>query len=592
MSRQTISRFFTLAVVAMATAGFAGAPRDALAQWIILHGKNGHTENGIPTETVKTLKDLAKKGAQFSSIAFSPNGGWIILHDKYAMLARNAPKKAVSVLAEQQDNKVELKSIAFTFAGGWTAFTGNGCLSWDTGPEPFDKLVALDTAGHKPKSIGFSPEGGWIILYEKNGYYAEGIPQDAFNKIVELGKKDAEIKSIAFARNGGWVILYNKNSVAYGNIPGDAEKALNDLVKRGTPIKSVSFMTGPFVQFSDDNQESRDEVLFRMQRSEVPGLGIALVNDGKLEWARGYGVLRAKEKTPVTEHTRFQAGSISRAVTTVAALRLVHQGKLGLDQDLNKQLVSWKVPDNQFTRQAAPTLRHVLSHSGGFNVSAFVFRTGSSPTLLEILDGAAETPAVRVESTPGKKFAESAGGYCVVQQLLMDVTGKSFPDLMRELVLEPAGMKGSTFEQPLPADWEADAALGHFVEQQPLAWRWDNCSPVLAAAGLWSTPADLARFVIALFDAHRGKSKAVLAGPQIKAMLSRQIDDMGLGLSLAGKDRSLAFIAKGATTGYVAYLIGYPATGQGAVIMANSDTGERVISELIENLKMEYGWPE
>jgi CubicO group peptidase (beta-lactamase class C family) len=163
---------------------------------------------------------------------------------------------------------------------------------------------------------------------------------------------------------------------------------------------------------------------------------------------------------------------------------------------------------------------------------------------------------------------------------------------MREVVLEPVGMRESTFEQPLPTEWEAEAAVGHFVEQQPLAWRWDNCSPALAAAGLWSTPADLAHFVIALSDAHRGKSKAILAGPQIKAMLSRQIDDMGLGVRLSGKDRSLAFIAKGASTGYVAYLIGYPATGQGAVIMTNSDTGERVINELIENLKMEYGWPE
>src|SRR5258708_22975380 len=99
----------------MATTGFAVAPRDALAQWVILHGKNGHTEKGIPVETVKTLKDLAKKGAQFNSIAFSPNGGWIILHDRYAMFARNAPKEAVKGLAEQQAKQVELKSIAFTF---------------------------------------------------------------------------------------------------------------------------------------------------------------------------------------------------------------------------------------------------------------------------------------------------------------------------------------------------------------------------------------------------------------------------------------------------------------------------------------------
>jgi CubicO group peptidase (beta-lactamase class C family) len=163
---------------------------------------------------------------------------------------------------------------------------------------------------------------------------------------------------------------------------------------------------------------------------------------------------------------------------------------------------------------------------------------------------------------------------------------------MRELVLDPAGMKESTFDQPLPKAWEADAAVGHFVDQQPLLWRWHNCTPVLAAAGLWSTPADLARWIIALSEAQQGKPKPILAKAQIQALLTRQIDNMGLGVSLGGKDRAQAIILKGANPGYSCSLIAYPATGQGAVIMTNSDTGERVISELVENLRMEYGWPE
>ncbi|MGE5192857.1 MAG: serine hydrolase domain-containing protein, partial [Deltaproteobacteria bacterium] len=293
-----------------------------------------------------------------------------------------------------------------------------------------------------------------------------------------------------------------------------------------------------------------------------------------------------------TEHTRFQAGSISQSVTALAALRLADQGKLGLDQPLNDKLVSWKIPAGEFTKQKAPTLRHALSHSAGFNLPSLAFKTGSFPTLLDILDGKADTPPVVVDETPGSKRIESVGGYCVVQQLLMDVTGKPFPELMREAVLEPVGMKESTFEQPLPREWEADAGVGHFVDQQPLPWRWQNCTPALAAAGLWSTPADLARFIIALCEAHQGKPKALLPPPQISAMLSRQIEDTGLGFRLIGKDRSLAFIQKGANPGYTCRLIAYPATGQGAVIMTNSDTGERVINELVENLKMEYGWPE
>jgi CubicO group peptidase (beta-lactamase class C family) len=579
-------------IVAALGAAVAAISRDACAQWVILHGKNGHTEKGVPSETVATLKELAKKGAQFSSISFSPNGGWIILHDQHGMLARHAPRDAVRLLSEEQANDVELNSIAFTFAGGFTALTGNGTLSWEIGQEPFDKLGELLKAKHRIKSIGFAPEGGWIILYDKNSYFAKGIPEDAFNKIVELGKKGADLKSIVFARNGGWVILYNKNSVASKNIPQDAEKALNDLSKRGTAIKAVAFMTGPFVPLSGDDQATRDEVLFRMNRAEVPGLAIALVNDGKLQWSRGYGVLRAKEEAPVTGHTRFQAGSISQAVTALAVLRLVDQKMLALDEPLNARLKSWKIPDSDFAKQKPPTLRQALSNTAGFNVLALPFQTESFPTLLDILEGKAETAAVSVEEAPGSKRIESAGGYCVVQQLLMDVTGKQFPELIDELVFAPAGMKQSTFEQPLPKEWEVDAAVGHFVDQQPLAGRWQNCTPALAARGLWSTPADLARLIVALAEAHQGKPKALIATPQIKALLTRPVDDAGLGFTLTGKDRALALIQKGSNPGYTSYLIAYPATGQGAVIMTNSDTAERVINELLDNLKMEYGWPE
>jgi CubicO group peptidase (beta-lactamase class C family) len=579
-------------VAALLATVFAAAPGTSCAQWVILHGKNGHTESGIPAETVATLKDLAKKGAQFSSIAFSPNGGWVILHDKYAVLARRAPTDAVRILAEEQAKNAELKSIAFTFGGGFTTFTSSGTLSWDIGQEPFDKLGELAKAGHKLKWIGFAPEGGWLIFYDKNGYFGKGLPEAAFKKVVELAKKNAELKSIAFARNDGWVILYDKNSVAFDGIPLDAEKALNDLTKKKVPIKTVAFMTGSFLPLSTDDKATYDEVLFRMNRAEVPGLAVALVNHGKLEWARGYGVLRAKVETPVTGHTRFQAGAISQSVTALAAMRLVDQKKLGLDEPLNGKLVSWKVPPSEFTQQKAPTLRHALSGSAGFNMSAFTSRQEAFPTLLELLEGKSETPAVEVEETPGTKHIGAAGGYCVVQQLLMDVTGKSFPELMDELVLTPARMNESSFEQPLPKDWEADAAVGHFVDEQPLPWRWQNCTPALAAAGLWTTAGDLARFIIALSEAHQRKPQAILAAPQMEAMLKCPIDDAGLGLTVSGAGRGLAISQKGANSGYTCCLIAYPATGQGAVIMTNSDTGERVINELLENLKVEYGWPE
>jgi CubicO group peptidase (beta-lactamase class C family) len=566
-------------------------PKTAASQWIILHGKNNHTARRVPADTVKTLKELARKGAQFNSLAFAPNGGWIVLHDKNAIFSRNAPTEPVKFLAEQQDKEVELRSIAFTARGGWTAITGNGPFSRDIGEEPFAKLGELSKAGHSIKSISFVPDGGWTILFDKSGYSSQGVPEDYHEKISELSKKNAELRSVTFAPNGGWAILYNKSSVVSNGLPPEAEKALNDLSKKGVQTKLLAFMESSFVPLSSDDQETRDEILFRMNRAEVPGLGMACVNDGKVAWARGYGVQRAKEKTPVTDHTRFQAGAISQLVTAVAALRLVEQQKLKLDDELNARLTSWKVPDNEFTRQKQPTLRQTLSHTAGFNLPAALFRAGSTPTLTELLDGQAETPPIRVEDVPGRKFQQSAGGFCVVQQLLTDVAGKPFPELVRELVLDPAGMGESTFEQPLPPTWEAEAAVGHFIEQQPLAWRWDNCAPALAAAGLWSTPRDLARLIEALSKAQQGKANPILAKAQIQAMFTRQVDNVGLGVRLGGK-KTLSFFQTAANTGYWCYLVAFPSTGQGVVLMTNSDSGERLVMELIESLKVEYGWPD
>jgi len=578
-------------LTAVCIAATCVSPNSVCAQWVILHGKSGHTERGIPAEAVRNLNELAKKGAQFNSIAFSPNGGWIILHDKRGVFARSAPPDAVRILTEQQARKAELKSIHFTFAGGFSIFAGGGVQSWDIGPDPFDKLGELDKAGHKLKSIAFAPEGGWVILYDKSAYYAKGLPELAFDKIVELGKKNAELKSIAFARNGGWAILYNKNSVAFHNIPKDAEKALNDLTKKGAQIKSVAFMTGPFVSLIEDTDESREEVLFRMNRSDVPGLGIALVNNGRLEWARGYGVLRAKGDAQVTERTRFQAGAISELVTAIAALRLVQQGKLGLDESLNQKLSTWKIPENEWIRQKSPTLRQSLSHCAGFNIPEFTFKRKSHPRLLDVLEGKDDTPAVEVGTEPGTRLAPSIGGYCAMQQLLMDVAGKPFPVLMQDLVLAPAELKESTFEQPLPRAFDADAAVGHLVDLEPLPFRWHNCAPVLAARGLWSTPGDLARLIVALAESHQGKAKSLLAQPEIHALLTPVTDDAGPGCLLNGKERGISIVQQGANPGYTCRLVAYPATGQGAVVMTNSDTGERLIDELLENLKQEYGWP-
>lgn len=332
----------------------------------------------------------------------------------------------------------------------------------------------------------------------------------------------------------------------------------------------------------------------RMQFSKTPGVSIAFINNGRIEWARGYGLREAGSREPVTTETLFQAGSISKPVTAIAALRLVQAGKLNLDEDVNQKLVSWKIPENEFTKEKKVTLRGLLSHSAGVNVSSFIgYLTNEQvPTLVQILDGVkpANTPPIRIEQAPGNGFRYSGGGYTIVQQLLIDVEKKLFSDLMSELVFEPLKMKHSTFEQqPLPKNLANLAAAGHNFNGETPAGKW-RILPEMAAAGMWTTPSDLARLVIEVQRAQAGKSNKFLSAARVNQMLTAGSGDWGLGFSVEGAGRTRRFGHGGSTLEFNSYLVAYNQTGQGAVIMTNSLRGERIINELLRSIAREYGW--
>ncbi|MFL5735082.1 MAG: serine hydrolase domain-containing protein [Chloroflexia bacterium] len=333
----------------------------------------------------------------------------------------------------------------------------------------------------------------------------------------------------------------------------------------------------------------------RMRYHNVPGLSVAVINEGRIEWARAYGVLEAGKPEPVEAGTLFQAGSISKAVTAAAALRLVGRGLLALDEDVNRFLTSWRVPPNDGW-QPRVTLRQLLSHTAGTTVHGFPGypRDGEVPTLLQVLEGRppANTPPVRVSALPGTQWRYSGGGTTIVQQLLIDVTGQSFPDLMRELVLEPAGMESSTFEQLLPERLWASATTGHYwVKNDPVRGKW-HVYPEMAAAGLWTTATDLARFALAI-QSSRAASPSALLSPEITAqMLSPHVDpDRGLGLFLSGSGDTFRFGHSGQDHGFEATLDAYSERGLGAAIMTNAYAGERLYQELRAAIAREYAWP-
>jgi CubicO group peptidase (beta-lactamase class C family) len=330
-------------------------------------------------------------------------------------------------------------------------------------------------------------------------------------------------------------------------------------------------------------------------RHRVPAISIALIADYRIVGTFADGVKQAGRRAPVTPDTLIQAASISKSVAAATAMKLVQVGRLSLDGDVNRQLKSWQLRDYSPAPAERVTLRRLLGMTAGINLSGFAgyARHRPLPTLVEILNGQppAESVSVQAVASPGAQYAYSGGGYEIVEQLIADVTGRGLADMAQRLIFKPTGMRHSFFLQPLPPHLARHAASGHLENGQPVAGQW-RVFPELAAAGLWSTPADLARFVIAMMDAFRGTSRRLLDQAIATEMLTRQANDYyGLGFVVQGTGRSLCFLKQGHNTGYQNWLVGCPNTGQGAVVMTNSDGGSALAQAVIQALARAFQWP-
>ncbi len=331
-----------------------------------------------------------------------------------------------------------------------------------------------------------------------------------------------------------------------------------------------------------------------MSKRDIATLSLAIIQDGKIVKSVGYGVADKTSRTPVTPETLFQAGSVSKSVAALGALRLVEQGKLSLDDDINQYLRTWKVPENRFTKEQKVTLRRILSHTAGLTVYGFPGYDvhGPIPTLVQVLNGKpANTPAIRVDILPGSQWRYSGGGYTVMQQVIIDVTGKPFPEYMQANVLQPLGMTNSTFRQPLPPDLAAKTASGYYQESRPVRGRW-HIYPEMAAAGLWTTATDLAKFAIGVQQSLSGRSNPVISQAMTGKMLTVEKDGDGLGVFLAGRGRTLRFSHNGRDEGFDAVVEAYAETGQGAAIMINANEDSRMVGRILELIAREYHWPD
>ena len=334
----------------------------------------------------------------------------------------------------------------------------------------------------------------------------------------------------------------------------------------------------------------------RMKHYNVPGVSIAFFADGKISWTRTYGLADVATGRRVTPETLFQSASISKPAAALGVLRLVQEGKLNLDEDVNLKLRSWKIPENEFTKEQKVTLRRILSHSAGMNIQRFPgYAAGEQlPTTVQILNGEkpANTVPIRVDTVPGTIWRYSGGGYVAMQLLLSDVTGKPVPQLLDELVLRPIGMTHSTFEEPLPKNLWSSAATPYREDGQPVKGGW-HTYPEITPAALWTTPSDIARMAIEVQNEYSGKSHKILSADMMHQMLTHQKDDWGLGFALESPGHKLRFSHGGSNEGFRCTLQAYTeAPGQGIVIMTNGDQGWNLLNEILRSVSKEYGWPD
>jgi CubicO group peptidase (beta-lactamase class C family) len=370
-----------------------------------------------------------------------------------------------------------------------------------------------------------------------------------------------------------WLCLLTYSVLAAVTCSGVGSAALGALLTAGVPIPD-------------------EAVAAILEEHHVPGVSIAVIHGGRIDWAKGYGVRESGKRDRVDTDTLFQAASISKPVSAAVALRMVARNELALDEDVNGRLESWKVPENEFTRNEPVTLRRLLSHSAGLSMHGVPeFAAGAEiPTLVQILNGefAAATEPVRLVAEPGSVHRYSGGGYIVLQLLLTDIAGEPFAPLARELVLQPAGMSSSTFEQPLPERLRHKAAVGHHSDGTPIRGFWHTL-PEQATGGLWTTPRDLASFMIEVWRSYHGQSERLLPQQLARLMLTRQIEEFGLGFSLPSVGVA-RFQHGGGNAGYRCHTVLSVGAADGVVIMTNGDAGEQVIWELFEAIAQAYGW--
>jgi len=382
--------------------------------------------------------------------------------------------------------------------------------------------------------------------------------------------------------------------------PTLANSQSNTLSKRIQAVENNLIPYVPIKGFATWN------IVDRMKYYNIPSVSIAVIKDFKIDYVKSYGETDTLLHTKATTQTIYSAGSISKLVTAVIALKMVQQGLFSLDSPINQYLQSWKLADNDFTRTTPITLRMLLSHTAGTSQSAywgFLPTTSKLPNIIQVLSGAAiaESRPVVVNSEPNKQWRYSGGGYMIVQMAIMDVLKQDFNTIAQQYIFKPLGISNSTFQQPLPTHIQQRFANGYSAASwyKGVAYVY----PQQAAAGLHTTPTDLALLIIALQKSMAGTNNFLstslaneMVKPKIQISRGGFKEDMGLGAFLLEQANNNSakgkyFEHQGANAGFIAFAIGSVVGGNGVVIMMNTgDDFNGFGTELRRSVAKVYKW--
>jgi CubicO group peptidase (beta-lactamase class C family) len=332
-----------------------------------------------------------------------------------------------------------------------------------------------------------------------------------------------------------------------------------------------------------------------MERFNVPGVSVAVIRDFDVHWAKGYGVADVETGEPVDTETMFQVASISKPVAAMGVLKAVQDGVFALDDDINEILTSLQLETGEFTRERPVTPRTLTSHTSGLG-DAFGFPgydpAGPIPTVIQILEGEppSNTRPLFMERPPMSLMEYSGGGVTLMQQALADAREKPFEEILRDDVLLPIGMHNSTYENPLPPERDRNAARAHDRDGKSRGAKW-HVYPEMAAAGLWTTAADLARFAIEVQKSAIGESNKVLSRSMVQEMLTPVgVGDFAVGFGIQKIGQGWYFRHDGGNWGFQADLVAHKVHGYGLSIMTNSDQGFAVMQELRQRVERAYEW--